>query len=247
MSMTVYRENSERDSDNQADISQVLKDLYEGVLLNFAVKGIKNISSVVSEQSPYNQWTDNGRESTEYVLLHDSRTPSEWVLTTEGTNLRDIMGEEVIDFPRLYSNDINEILEIFGIEATRRALFKEIRNILSFDGSYVNYRHIALLVDYMTYKGRLVPITRHGINRVDSGPLQRASFEETLDVLFDAAAYAEKDKMLGVSENIMLGQFIPTGTGAFDVLLDATKLADVIESDQATIEAGALVCILLLE
>ena len=72
MSMTVYRENSERDSDNQADISQVLKDLYEGVLLNFAVKGIKNISSVVSEQSPYNQWTDNGRESTEYVLLHDS-------------------------------------------------------------------------------------------------------------------------------------------------------------------------------
>lgn len=53
-------------------------------------------------------------------------------------------------------------------------------HVISFDGSYVNYRHLALLCDVMTAKGHLMAITRHGINRQDLGPLMRCSFEETV-------------------------------------------------------------------
>ena len=41
--------------------------------------------------------------------------------------------------------------------------------------------------------------------------------------------YAERDRMKGVSENIMLGQLVPMGTGSFDLMLDDTKLQDAIE------------------
>ena len=41
----------------------------------------------------------------------------------------------------------------------------------------------------------------------------RSSFEETVDVLLDAAAYGETDPIHGVTENIMLGNIAPLGTG----------------------------------
>jgi len=41
----------------------------------------------------------------------------------------------------------------------------------------------------------------------------RCSFEETVDVLLDAASHAEVDPMRGVSENIIMGQLPRIGTG----------------------------------
>ncbi|MEE6528760.1 hypothetical protein FKM82_017310, partial [Ascaphus truei] len=112
---------------------------------------------------------------------------------------------------------------VLGIEAVRKALERELYHVISFDGSYVNYRHLALLCDTMTCRGHLMAITRHGVNRQDTGPLMKCSFEETVDVLMEAAAHGETDPMKGVSENIMLGQLAPAGTGCFDLLLDAEK------------------------
>lgn len=62
----------------------------------------------------------------------------------------------------------------------RKALERELYHVISFDGSYVNYRHLALLCDTMTCRGHLMAITRHGINRQDTGPLMKCSFEETV-------------------------------------------------------------------
>jgi DNA-directed RNA polymerase II subunit RPB1 len=127
-----------------------------------------------------------------------------------------------------------------GIEAVRKAIEKEMFNVISFDGSYVNYRHLALLCDIMTAKGHLMAITRHGINRQETGCLARCSFEETVDILMEAASHAEVDPMKGVSENIMLGQLARIGTGCFDLLLDAEKCKHGMEIP-THIGAGKLV------
>lgn len=131
--------------------------------------------------------------------------------------------------------------------------------VLQFYGLYVNYRHLALLCDVMTAKGHLMAITRHGINRQDTGALMRCSFEETVDVLMDAAAHAENDPMRGVSENIIMGQLPKMGTGklntkysknatsklmffslgCFDLLLDAEKCKYGIEM-QSTMGPGLI-------
>ena len=73
-------------------------------------------------------------------------------------------------------------VQVLGIEAVRKAVEKEMHHVISFDGSYVNYRHLALLCDIMTCRGHLMAITRHGINRQEVGALMRCSFEETVSL-----------------------------------------------------------------
>jgi DNA-directed RNA polymerase beta' subunit len=149
---------------------------------------------------------------------------SEYMLRTDGSNLEDIINMAEIDATRTISNNVNEIYHLFGIEAARQALMEEFINTLSQTSAYVNYRHICLLVDVMTNKGVLLSIDIHGVKKGDIGPLARASFEETVDQLVKSACYAEKDKMSGVSANIMLGQVPPTGTGTVKLLFDERKM-----------------------
>jgi DNA-directed RNA polymerase II subunit RPB1 len=92
-----------------------------------------------------------------------------------------------------------------GIEAVRMSLINELRKVLNFYGIYVNYRHVSTLCDIMTQRGILTSITRHGINRVETGPLRKCSFEETVEILMEAAVYAETDHLNGITENIIMG------------------------------------------
>ncbi|KAI9914641.1 hypothetical protein PsorP6_007476 [Peronosclerospora sorghi] len=141
---------------------------------------------------------------------------NEWMLDTDGTNILDVMCYPQVDSTRTILNDIVEIIQVLGIEAVRRALLNEIRQVISFNGAYVNYRYLACLCHVMTFRGHLMAITRHGINRDDSGPLVLCSFEKTVEILMDAAMFSEGDPLTGVSENVMLGQLAPLGTGIMD-------------------------------
>ena len=78
----------------------------------------------------------------------------------------------------------------------------------------------------MTHKGRLTSITRHGINRLDTGALRKCSFEETVEILLEASVYGETDMLRGVTENIIIGQLAPFGTGCFDLVLDPEMMAE---------------------
>ncbi|CAE6495524.1 unnamed protein product, partial [Rhizoctonia solani] len=164
------------------------------------------------------------------------RSMKEWVLETDGVNFKNVLSVDGIDFTRTYSNKCPEVFEVLGIEAARAAILKELRNVIEFDGSYVNYRHLALLTDLMTNRGTLMAITRHGINRADTGALMRCSFEETVEILMEAAAVGEKDDCYGVAENVLFGQMAPMGTGSFDVALDVDMLKDVIVDQRLPIQ-----------
>ncbi|KNC53956.1 DNA-directed RNA polymerase [Thecamonas trahens ATCC 50062] len=158
---------------------------------------------------------------------YDKRTEN--YLETEGVDLQRLLAHPAVDATRTTSNSVVEVIQVLGIEAARQALFHELHHVISFGGSYVNYRHLALLSDVMTYRGELLPITRHGTNRVENGALMRCSFEETTDVLMLAAAMGEVDPLAGVSEAIIMGNLPRIGTGAFDLFLDESKLADAVE------------------
>ena len=171
-----------------------------------------------------------GEDGTELAIKDDPRC-TQWYLDTSGSALREVLAVDGVDASRTYTNDLWQIVEVFGIEAARAALVKELTNVLAFDGSYVNHRHIALLTDVMTYRGSISAVTRHGINRADTGALMRCSFEETVEILLEAAATGELDDCRGISENVMLGQLAPMGTGNFDVLLDPKMLETVISDN----------------
>ena len=197
-----------------------LKRLETQMLSNLALRGIPDIKKVFireAKQNAINSKTELFEKTTE------------WMLDTEGVNLLEVMAHPDVDFTRTTSNHLIEVIQVLGIEAVRNTLLRELRGVIEFDGSYVNYRHLAILVEVMTYRGHLMSITRHGINRVETGPLMRCSFEETVDILMEAAAFSERDNMTGPSENIMLGQFCPIGTGEFKLHLNNELLQDAVE------------------
>lgn len=155
-------------------------------------------------------------------------TASEWILETEGVNLREVLNHPAVDASRVFSNNILEVYDVLGIEAARAAILRELRKVIESDGSYVNYRHLSMLCDVMTAKGYLLAITRHGINRADTSALMRCSFEETVEILLEAAANGEADQCRGVAENVMLGQLAPLGTGASQMRVNEKALINAI-------------------
>ncbi|TQD85770.1 hypothetical protein C1H46_028686 [Malus baccata] len=176
-----------------------LKKIESNMLTEMAIRGIPEIKRVFIKHGKVNKFDQN----------EGFKAEQEWMLDTEGVNLLAVMGHEEVDARRTTSNHLPEILEVLGIEAARRSLLDELRVVISFDGSYVNYRHLAILSDLMTYRGHLMSITRHGFNRNVTGPLMRCSFEQTVDILLDAAMFGETDYLRGVTENIMLALETP--------------------------------------
>jgi len=161
----------------------------------------------------------------------------QYVLDVEGRNLYELAVFPGVDGTRTFSNDIHEVLKVFGIEAARLCLYEEINEVFSTEK--VNYHHLSVLVDTMTFGGRIVSVNRFGMKKNETGVLAKSSFEETSKVMFEAAMWADKDSMKGVSANIMFGQKPPCGTGFVDILVDETKLPDGGE-DEYNIEEEAL-------
>ncbi|KAL6565809.1 DNA-directed RNA polymerase II subunit rpb1 [Orobanche hederae] len=206
-------------SDESAEDDVFLKKIESNMLTEMALRGIPDINKVFIKNSKLNKFDED----------EGFKAENEWMLDTEGVNLLAVMCHEDVDARRTTSNHLIEVIEVLGIEAVRKSLLDELRVVISFDGSYVNYRHLAILCDTMTYRGHLMAITRHGINRNDTGPMMRCSFEETVDILLDAAVYAEADHLRGVTENIILGQLAPIGTGDCALYLNEEMLKQAIE------------------
>ena len=117
-----------------------------------------------------------------------------------------------------------EIYRVFGIEATRQFLIEEFMDVVSSDGTFVNSSHVELLVDLMVYTGTIISISRYGQKKVGSGPMSKASFEESLENFLKAGLNGEKETTDGVSASIMLGKLPKTGTGVFDLKVDVNAI-----------------------
>jgi len=205
---------------DQSDVISVFKNIQEDILENVVIKGIKGITNIVMGEYPIHRKVNN-------EIVNEKM----WVLETDGVNLLEVFNSPFIDFIHTRSNDIIEINEVLGIEAARNLLIHEITDVID---EYVNDRHIELLCDVITNKGFLTAINRQGINRGDVGPLAKCSFEDTTDQLMKAAIFGEKDKLQGVSSNIMMGQTIKAGTGLCDIILDEEKLMESLQSTDLT-------------
>ena len=66
-------------------------------------------------------------------------------------------------------------------------------------------------------QGEVLGITRFGIAKMKDSVLMLASFEKTTEHLFDAALHGRVDSIDGVSEAIIMGAPMPSGTGLFQL------------------------------
>jgi DNA-directed RNA polymerase II subunit RPB1 len=183
---------------------------------NFKLKGIDNIDKILDTSETRMVSFDNEDQA----VSNDK----EFITVTSGVNLIDLCYVNGVDVNRTICNDVVEIYEHFGIEAARAALLKEISTVFSSSGNNVNYSHLSILIDTMTSNGTLTSIDRHGMGKLDTDPLARASFEKTVDQLIQAAVFSEQDHMKSVSSRIMAGMVIKGGTGLCNVILNTKML-----------------------
>lgn len=143
------------------------------------------------------------------------------VLKTDGINMKEICKyNTILEVNRLYSNDIHAIAQTYGIEAANKVIVREVTNVFNVYGITVDYRHLSLIADYMTFDGTFQPLSRKGMES-SSSPLQQMSFESSLQFLRNATGFGNTDKLNSPSSRLMVGLPVRNGTGSFDLL---TKL-----------------------
>jgi DNA-directed RNA polymerase beta' subunit len=196
--------------DTGMDDMLALKKLQNRLLTGIVIRGVAGIKAVTFRQDK--DTMEYSKEEGVYKAV------TQYVLDTDGTNFLAVMNHPYVDGTKLVSSHVHDIYENLGIEATRSTLIQEITTL--FEEAGVNCRHLGLLCDVMTRQGRLMSVDRYGINKMDIGPIAKASFEETEKILLRAALFGEVDPVTGISANIMMGQPIRGGTGFFEILFD---------------------------
>jgi len=162
-----------------------------------------------------------GVPSIRRVLVTEEK--GEWVIRTDGSNLPMVLEVPGVDPTRASTNNVHEIAKTLGIEAARNAIIKEAIGVLEEQGLDVDIRHVMLVADIMTANGDVRQIGRHGISGEKSSVLARAAFEITVANIVDAAVKGESDPLRGVTENVIVGQSIPIGTGLVDLYMSTAR------------------------
>lgn len=156
---------------------------------------------------------------TEYLLLLD-KDVDEWMLETDGSNFRALLGHPLVNMTRVHSNNVWDIYDNLGIEAARLFLISEFESIM--EG--INTCHIKLLVEKMTFTGTISSISRYTLRKDESGPLSKASFEESVDHMVKSAFAGDIEKTRGVSASIICGKRASIGTGVIELKINRKKL-----------------------
>jgi DNA-directed RNA polymerase beta' subunit len=195
------------------DLLTEIKALEQSIMENLVIKGVEKVVKAVLAAPAMGKLK-------RYDAVTDAFEPdAEWSIITLGSNIMDVFCNENVDAARTTTNDVYEVYQYLGVEASRAVLIHELRLVLG--DLALDHRHLSLLGDAMSNRGFLMTIDRHGINhRGELGPLAKCSFEQTDAMLIKAGIFAERDKINGVSANIMLGQIAPCGTGECEVLID---------------------------
>ena len=153
-----------------------------------------------------------------HLLDKESKSgEKEYSIQLEGFNFDEVAKySELIDINHISTNDIGGVLSIYGIEACRSAIVKEIVNVFDVYSIKVNKRHLGLIADYITFQGKYRSFSRGGISYCSS-PILKMTYETTLQFLMEACETKSIDKGNTPSSRIMLGRPPKCGTGSFDI------------------------------
>lgn len=138
---------------------------------------------------------------------------------TQGSNYIKILSLPYVNSEKTVSNNIWEIYNVLGIEATRNFLISEFMRIM--EG--INKCHIQLLTEKMTFMGNIASISRYTMRTEKCGPLSKASFEETLGNFLNAGIYGQEESTKGVSASIICGKTPQLGSGLVDLKMQISS------------------------
>ncbi|OIR55904.1 MAG: DNA-directed RNA polymerase I subunit RPA1 [Amphiamblys sp. WSBS2006] len=129
--------------------------------------------------------------------------------------------EDHFDVDTIYTNDIHEMLAVYGIEAANCTIQREVTFVFDVYGIKVDKRHLSLISDHMTFGGDIQSFSRNGIHTSES-PIHKVSFEMPLSFLKEAALLASQERLEGPAGCILAGRPINTGTGLLSLRFETS-------------------------
>lgn len=134
-------------------------------------------------------------------------------------NVFSMLGEKILplDINNVASNDVKSTIDFLGIEAARTVILEEVGNVFDAYGIKIDYRHLWVVADFMTYTGKYVGMNRHGMNY---DIFKKLSFESAYVGLMNSACFEQKDEFYSHSARVGLGMEMKGGTGMFDLEYD---------------------------
>jgi len=142
------------------------------------------------------------------------------IITTEGVNLVAVRDyQDIINPHTVYTNSVHDMLNLYGVEAARATIVREIDGVFKGHGISVDHRHLNLIADAMTQTGSYKAFSRNGVVKEGGSPLAKMSFETVMGFLKEAVLFGDTDPLLGPSARIVAGRRGNVGTGSFDVVM----------------------------
>ena len=187
-----------------------IKNMFHYITNYYLISGIYGCRNAIIHKfegiSEYNEKLDKLVEKPEYKIIFNANPYS-------FMKLIDIPG---IDINRILTNDVNESLELFGIESARTTLFEELIQEASKSKELesITTKIFKLVSDYLTHRGVLSSISRYGcFKNKELDDIHRVSFEQGASFLIDSAGVGNTNIVDGVFSTCFYGQLLQVGTG----------------------------------
>jgi DNA-directed RNA polymerase II subunit RPB1 len=182
------------------------------------VKGIPGIesASITNNNEPESiaVWDD---------ATQTCSTREQYRIETRGSNLREVLILPEVDKRYTSCNNMFEIYDLFGAEATRVWLFENLVQLLNDIGAFVMYPHLNLLTRTMMRLGRISGIKRNDIHSQEESILKVMMFENPMEYVKNGALFAIHNKVKGVTDSIVVNSRGPMGTGIVNLVEDKQK------------------------
>lgn len=148
----------------------------------------------------------------EYCDLEFNESLEEFEVIFKGVSLSQALSISFVDERFAYSTDPFENFKVLGVEAARQSLYKEIIDVLTFDGADINKRYISLICDAMCHSGSVRSIAD------TDGVLTSALFEKEVKKFNHHSIERSEDPCTSLEACVFLGKICRMGTGFIDVL-----------------------------
>jgi DNA-directed RNA polymerase II subunit RPB1 len=155
------------------------------------------------------------------------RLKDAWCIVTTGTNMTAVVDVEGVDGLRSHTDAIQEMYDMFGIEAARHRIISSLRGIVSScnDGVYMMY------ADEMTRTGRVTSINTVGLRKRErSNVLLRIGAQAPMTVIEEAAVHSLKDNVSGITAPLLLGSVPKQGTTFNNIIVNPEFAAANVKS-----------------
>ena len=133
-----------------------------------------------------------------------------YYIRTEGSALLRMLTRPEIDSSRIVTNNIHELLVVFGIGVVRAVVMTMLATALG--DNYIDPSYVMVIADVMTNRGRIDGIDSLGIKQYQINTMSLITAESPVIRLINWTTFSKAEGLEGISAQIMTGQETKTGS-----------------------------------